>query len=229
MRTAPLPPLQAADALIFTHETIKTIFANHGYQATMYPKPLGEIGPVIGSHIHLSISRKEHEDSFLAGMLEHWAALAAFYMPNYDSNLRVKGDPWVSWSLDNKSACIRTVKPGHWELRAVDGTSNPYLVLLGILMAGLLAVKAGKELTIKDPKKFILMQPNPEEAKELGLVDKMPKSLKQAIENLKGDTTLTEALGEEIIGKYLKIKTAEEEAFGKMLSLERRALSMNLF
>jgi len=36
----PLSPLEAADALVFSHETIKGICSNHGLQATMHPKPL---------------------------------------------------------------------------------------------------------------------------------------------------------------------------------------------
>ena len=36
----PLPPLQAADTLVFMQETIRFVCFNHGLQATMFRKPL---------------------------------------------------------------------------------------------------------------------------------------------------------------------------------------------
>jgi glutamine synthetase len=74
----PLPLLKAADTLIFSQVVIKSISANHGYNATMFPKPF-EKPSSAGSHIHISISRLDVEESFLAGILDRWAALAALY------------------------------------------------------------------------------------------------------------------------------------------------------
>jgi len=36
--TGPLPPLEAADAVVFTHETIVNIAAKHGLRATFAPR-----------------------------------------------------------------------------------------------------------------------------------------------------------------------------------------------
>ena len=36
--TGPLPPLQAADALVFTRETIYNIANKHGFRATFSPR-----------------------------------------------------------------------------------------------------------------------------------------------------------------------------------------------
>jgi len=36
----PLSPLEAADTLFITQETIRSICSNHGLHATMFPKPL---------------------------------------------------------------------------------------------------------------------------------------------------------------------------------------------
>ena len=38
MVTGPLPPLQAADTLVFTRETIYNIANKHGFRATFSPK-----------------------------------------------------------------------------------------------------------------------------------------------------------------------------------------------
>ena len=224
----PLAPLQAEDSLIYCEETIKNIARQHGLGATLYPKPFEKLTG-IGLHHHLSISQKNQEDAFLAGFLEHWKSLAAFFMPNYDSNIRNYPGEWVTWSERNKSATIRKVRPGHWELRSIDGTAQPYLTMLAILTAGLLGLSKGKQLTMKDHKKIAMMGFEEKEIEEFGIKDKMPTSLKEALGNLKSDEELKEALGPEIIDRYLKVKGKEEEAFGKMILSERRAMSMVVF
>ena len=224
----PLAPLQAEDALIYCEETIKNIARQYGLGATFYPKPFEKLTG-IGMHHHLSISQKHHEDAFLAGMLEHWKALAAFFMPNYDSNIRNFPGEWVSWGERNKSATIRKVRSGHWELRSIDGTAHPYLTMTAILTAGLRGISKGKELRMKDHKKIAMLGFEEKEAEEFGIKDKMPTSLKEALGNLKSDEELNEALGPEIIDRYLKVKGKEEEAFGKMVLSERRAMSMIIF
>ncbi|KAE9370540.1 glutamine synthetase/guanido kinase [Stipitochalara longipes BDJ] len=224
----PLAPLQAEDSLIYCEEAIKNIARQHGLGATLYPKPFEKLSG-IGLHHHLSISQKHKEDAFLASLLEHWKSLAAFFMPNYDSNIRNYPGEWISWSEHNKSATIRKVRPGHWELRGIDGTANPYLTMTAILTVGLLGISKGKKLTMKDHKKIAMMGFEEKEAEEFGIKDKMPTSLKEALANLKSNEELNEALGQEILDRYLKVKGKEEEAFGKMILSERRAMSMVVF
>lgn len=232
--TEPLPPLQAADALVYSQEAIRTICFKHGLHATMHPKPFEKLSGV-GSHMHLSISQTDKEESFLAGILESWAALAAFYMPNFDSYARVMPDQFVFWSMNNKSAAIRKIKSGHWELRSVDGTANPYLTMLAILTAGLLGFESGKGLTMKDPKKFMMKTIkgdhglDPKDAGKYGIKNKFARSLKESIELLKEDKPLVGALGPEIMDRYFRVKTKEEENFSVMTSSARREISVRLF
>lgn len=110
----PLPPLQSADALVYCHEAIRNISSKHGVHGTVFPKPFEKLS-VVGSHYHLSMSRLDKQESFLAGLLENWTALAAFYMPNYDSNTRVSPDSRVFWSQQNRTATHRKIKDGYWE------------------------------------------------------------------------------------------------------------------
>jgi glutamine synthetase len=224
----PLAPLQAEDALIYCEEAIKNICRQHGLRATLYPKPFEKLTG-IGLHHHLSISQKDKEDAFLAGLLHSWKSLAAFFMPNYDSNVRVLPGEWINWSFQNKSATIRRVRPGHWELRGIDGTANPHLAMTAILTAGLLGISKDKKLTIKDHKKIAMTGFDEKEAEEFGLKDKMPTSLKEGLANLKADEELNEALGPEIITRYLKLKGKEEDHFSKLIPSERREVSMRLF
>lgn len=89
--TASLPPLQAVDVLILTHETIKNVFAQHGHGITMYPKPFDNL-PSNGAHMHISIvgrsAADERSDAFLAGLLRRIPSLCAFTMPTHDSYIR---------------------------------------------------------------------------------------------------------------------------------------------
>ncbi|KAH8799167.1 hypothetical protein F5884DRAFT_136324 [Xylogone sp. PMI_703] len=225
----PLSPVQSADALIYAKEAVKTICFKHGFRATMFPKPFEKLSG-IGIHHHLSISPKNNEDSFLAGLLENWKSLAAFYMPNYDSYSRVRPNQWITWGLRNKTATINKVHSGHWELRTIDGTAQPYLTMLAILSAGMQGVERKTDLVIKNLNKIMLVGfDNQGAADEFAVKEKMPTSLKESISSLKSNKRLTEALGPEIIGRYIKIKTKEEETFSKLIGSERREISMRVF
>ncbi|KAL2065418.1 hypothetical protein VTL71DRAFT_3088 [Oculimacula yallundae] len=227
--TEPLPPLQSVDALYSCHETIRAICALHGLGATMFPKPFEKYG-ILGSHYHLSISQKEKEESFLAGMLGSWRALAAFYQPNYDSNARLRPGERITWGVQNKTASIRKVGPGYWELRGPDATANHYLALMAIITAGLTAIDSGKELTMKNATKVMYMAPLDDKgAEELGIVDRQPRSLKEAIDSLSADEVLKEAIGPEVIEKYLMIKTKEEAMMSQLVPSERRTMAMTIF
>ena len=225
----PLAPLQSGDALIYCKEAIKTICLKHGLLATMFPKPFEKLSGV-GIHHHLSISRKDNEESFLAGLLENWKSLAAFYMPNFDSYTRVRPNEWITWGLRNKTMVINKVHDGHWELRSIDGTAHPHLTMLAILAAGMQGLEKKADLVRKDPKKIMLAGfESQEAADEFGVKEKMPTSLKESISSLKENKGLTDALGSEIIDKYLRIKTKEEEMFSKLIGSERREISMRMF
>ncbi|CZS98247.1 uncharacterized protein RAG0_07041 [Rhynchosporium agropyri] len=227
--TEPLSPLHSADALYFCHETIRAICAQHGLRATIFPKPF-EKHSIVGSHYHLSISEMENEESFLAGMLASWRALAAFYQPNYDSNARVRPGERITWGQQNKTASIRKIRPGYWELRGPDATANHYLTLMAIITAGLTAIESGKELKMKGASRIMAAaQLDDKEATEMGVVDLQPRSLKEAIDSLSADEVLKKAIGPEVIEKYIMVKTTEEAKIGKMVPSERRIVAMAIF
>ncbi|KAE8443441.1 hypothetical protein EG329_001838 [Mollisiaceae sp. DMI_Dod_QoI] len=228
--TEPLPPLQSADALVYCQEAIKVICRKHGLHGTMFPKPFEKLTG-IGLHYHLSMSQNDHENSFLSGLLDHWKALAAFYMPNYDSYTRVRPGQQVTWGFENRTAAIRKIRAGgRWELRAIDGTANPHLSMLAIITAGMLGLENGQELKMSDCQKIMIDKALDEkEAKEHGVTQTMPTSLKESLTTLRNDKALTEKLGPAIIDKYLKLKEKENEIFGNLTLSERKEISMRLF
>ncbi|KAH7061985.1 hypothetical protein BKA63DRAFT_192552 [Paraphoma chrysanthemicola] len=54
--TGPLPPLEAIASLVYTHETIKTVFASYDLHATMAPSVSSD-GTTTGAHVHISMSQ----------------------------------------------------------------------------------------------------------------------------------------------------------------------------
>ena len=58
---------------------------------------------------------------------------------------------------------------------------------------------------------------------ELGITHRMPRSLREAMEALKRDTTLNEALPVSLVRDYLVMKESERRMMGEMSELERRS------
>ena len=156
----PLPPLQAADALLHAREIISTIVAGYSMRATLYPKPFSNMAGT-ASHIHISISspdgnKKEVYEPFYAGILKHLpAAIIAFTYSSRASYERMvdgawAGGRWVAWGTQNRETALRKIEDSHFEIKVVDGLANVYLALATIIAAGIQGVKDKLELTLKD-------------------------------------------------------------------------------
>ena len=229
---APLSPLQAADAMIYCHETIKTLCQKKGFKATCTPRPF-EAGPSLGSHINISISAPDEGNSerFLAGLLSHLRLICAFTMPNYDSYSRSKHlHDWVQWGDCVKSAPIHQRRKGLWEIRSADATMNPYLAFAAIIVAGMYGIRTKQELTIKARTQGPPL--TEDERNEANITEKLPTSLSEALAVLKDDKLLNDndaGLGSYMIKYYVGVKQHELEHYGGMVDLERRLAIMRLF
>ena len=229
---APLTPLEAADAFIYCHETIKTICQQKGFQATLAPHPF-EQGVNIGSHVNLSISRPHEGNSerFLAGLLGHLRAISAFAMSSYDSAARVERvKEWVQWADKCKVAVVNQRRKGLWEVRCPDATMNPYLTLAAFIAAGMHGIRTQQELKIKgrqDRKPL-----TDESRKELNITEKLPSSLEEALTALGADEVLCDdenGLGAELVKYYQGVKRKDIPGQSGMSDLERRLFNIFLF
>lgn len=153
----PYDPVQAVDICMYTRELIRDVSYRHGLVATFYPDPLPGTGHMgNGAHVHISatsmISTSSFDpEQFLGGLLSHITALCAIGMPSVDSYLRAADGTfgcgaYVAWGTNNRFTTVRKVSNNHWEVRSNDGCANLYLMVLGIIAAGLDA----KPLTLKD-------------------------------------------------------------------------------
>ncbi|PSR77454.1 hypothetical protein PHLCEN_2v7885 [Hermanssonia centrifuga] len=226
--TGPLTPLEAADALVHTRETIYNVASKHGLRATFAPR-LYSNSCGSGAHAHISVHKRgdlktgadahlaptlsRSERSFLQGVLAHVPALCALTLPTTFSYARVldgiwSGGTYAAWGSENREAAVRlcgTEGQHHFEVRFIDGTANPHLVLAGLVGAGAHAVKERALLTSGDCAAKPVAQMAEEEREALGVqaVGRLPASIEQARKNLGADKELTAVLGEEFVARYL--------------------------
>ncbi|KKY29140.1 putative protein flug [Phaeomoniella chlamydospora] len=230
---APLPPTEAADAMSYCHETIKTISAKHNLKATMSPMPF-ETGFSIGAHTNISISKPDegNAESFLAGLLSQLPSVTAFSMPNYESSNRLgRVKRWIHWGKDNKKSIIRERFPGCWEVRCADGTMNPYLAFAAIIVAGMHGVRNKLPLEIK-PSPYMTKDTSDEQRKELNITKHLPRSLEDAIDDLADNLVFKDekfGFGKDMINAYCRLKKDEIDFYSGLTGLERRLHNIRIF
>lgn len=203
MSLGPLPPIEAADQLVFVSDKIKSIVSEHGYDATMSPKPVADYH-ANGQHTHVSVSPSGCEENFLAGILRCLRGICAFTMPYEASYQRVKpteGGMGVAWGSENRAVPVRRVAAGHWEIRCVDATANAYLSLAVILGAGIAGVQRKEALRWPDASTVSLCAETPEP---------LPTSLADALDSVNEDFgAITAMAGDDVIHRYLQHKRHE--------------------
>lgn len=235
------PALQAADNHILYRETVRAVCLRHGLHASFAPKPWPDQAGN-GCHLHLSAwsaGRTENRfrdasdpadpsglsqlgRQFVAGVLEHLPALVALSCASVNSYRRLQPHTWASayrvWGPDNREAAVRVPSPlrgseeasVNVELKASDSSANPYLALGGLIAAGLDGVERALELpppVLTDPGTL-----TEAEREELGAV-RLPSTLGEALDNLRQDAVLADALGAPLLGAYVGVKEADIAAF----------------
>jgi glutamine synthetase len=203
MRFAPL--VKMADNLMWYKYIVKNVARKHGKTATFMPKPIfGDNGT--GMHTHQSIWKGEKPlfagngyagmselaMHYIAGVIKHAPALAAFTNPTNNSYRRLvpgfEAPINLAYSSRNRSAAIRipmyspSPKAKRIEVRFPDPACNGYLAFSAMLMAGLDGIE--NRLGAGDPLDKDIYSLTPEELKG---VAGMPASLDAALDNLKND------------------------------------------
>ncbi|KAF2849317.1 developmental protein-like protein fluG [Plenodomus tracheiphilus IPT5] len=223
---APLPALLAVDTLIQARQVISQIAAQHDMRATLHPKPFEGIGTAAHAHISLHPSDRDMQ-FFVGGVLQHLSAICAFAMPCEESYGRVVDNNWTSgtwlaWGTQNRETPLRRIAPGHWELRTLDGLANMYLALSSVIAAGLLGLQSGETVF---PQRDVPVNPSSldeEGRKHYGVVQRLPRSLHEALDALEGDGALGEAMAHGLVQNYVAMKESEVKMLGKMGEGERR-------
>ena len=249
----PGSPVAAVDTLLKARQVVTNVAEQHGIRATLYPRPYPKAAGT-ASHAHVSISPATQEDSFLAGVLEHYRALVPFTLSQDISYDRVKagiwaGSEWVTWGTQNRETPIRKISPGHWEIKSLDGLANMYLAMAAFIGSGYLGVKQNKPLTAKDclgefipffiaSSQFSLTDKiiqadaatlSDKERADLGITTQLPKTLAQGLIAIEADKDLQSLMGPEFVKNYLIVKRAESKKLSAMSEHDRRMCLMTQY
>lgn len=222
--------LKTADNIVTFRLAVRTIALQHDLHATFMPKPIfGQNGS--GMHLHQSLHHngqnafadKDGELSpvgrhFIGGLMAHIKATTAITNPLVNSYKRLvpgyEAPIYIAWSEANRSPLIRIPASGgdgkRLELRSPDPSCNPYLALAACLKAGLDGVK--HQMEPPPPVNRNIYRMTASEMRELG-IDHLPGSIREAVDHLRQDSLIREALGEHITRHFIEAKEIEWEIY----------------
>ena len=220
--------LVTADNVTTFKYVVKSIAQRHGLYATFMPKPLHGVNGS-GMHVNISLIKDgknafyNEEDqlglssvayNFIAGVLKHIKEICPITNPLVNSYKRLVPDyeapVYITWSAKNRSPLIRVPSAREEgtriELRSPDPSSNPYLVLACLLLAGLEGIKYNLE-----PPKCVdknIFDLNREERKREN-IESLPESLHEAVAYMQKSDLVKEALGKNTFEYYIRAKEVE--------------------
>jgi glutamine synthetase len=219
----PADGIAGADQAFTWKNGLKEIAELHGLLITLMTKPWIDKS-ANGSHFHISLLDAKTGENvfyepnnpdglsdtcrwFIGGQLAHARALAAVLAPTINCCKRYQPNSYapnsISWGHENRSVGIRVKawrgKGTHIENRMACGSSNPYLVAAASLAAGLDGIR----------RKIEPPEPISTNAYKLDDLDRIPRTLEDALEALQADEPLCELLTREGMQTFIVDKQYE--------------------
>ncbi len=213
--------MTTADNTVLFKSIVKQVAVQHGLRATFMPKPWADQSGS-GMHVHTSLNGEggnlfadcvegepnELMSQWLAGQMAHAEALTFLGTPNENGAKRIRPYTFcpshIAWGLDNRTVLARCIteagsQANRVEYRGAGADANPYLIIAGLLAAGL----DGVENTL-DPGPISEgdLYTNPGDAKPL------PADLTSILAAYRG-SALAQAIGEKFSTSYASISDAE--------------------
>ena len=228
---APLPALEAADAVLLFRSAVRQICRRHGYHATFMCRPGLQGFFSSGWHLHQSLTdRSTSRNAFasgngdvlselglkyVGGLIEHAREASAFVTPTVNGYKRFQpyslAPDRAQWGAENRGSMIRvTGGPGdpstHIENRAGEPAANPYLYIASQIIAGLDGIERGL-----DPGPAT---DNPYEHDARAL----PKDLAEAVDELDRSTLYRSKMGDDFVNYIVALKRSEVGRFKEAVS-----------
>jgi glutamine synthetase len=238
LSVAPESPLAAADTAVLVRSTIRAVAARHGLAVSFAPSvQAGGVGN--GGHLHLSLHRDRRSifaggdrpfgltaeaEAFLAGVLRRLPALLAVGAPSVASYLRLVPSHWAGafacWGLENREAALRLVtgsegeqaRAANAELKCIDQSANPYLLIAAVLAAGLAGMR--DKARLPEPVQCDPASLSEAERAERR-IDRLPERLADAVAAFEADPVLTEAFGPQLTETLVAVRRAEIDRFAE--------------
>jgi glutamine synthetase len=220
--------LTTADNVVTFKYVVRSIAQLHGLHATFMPKPVFGINGS-GMHVNQSLfangTNAFYDPSaplqlssvalhYLGGLLSHVRGLTAITNPIVNSYKRLvpgyEAPVYIAWSPRNRSPLVRVpARRGQGtslEFRSPDPACNPYLAFAANLKAGLDGIK--NSITPPAPVDQNIFEMSEQELQNLG-IGCLPGTLGDALEELKKDRLIQDAIGPHIFEKFVAAKTVE--------------------
>jgi glutamine synthetase len=221
---APEKGLAAADTMVLFRSAMKQVARRHGHLVSFMCRPRLPNTFASGWHLHQSLlDRKSGRNLFvsagktellsplgqhyLAGLIAHARAAAAFTTPTINGYKRYQGVNSMApiqaiWAKDNRGVMIRVLgEPAdastHLENRVGEPLANPYLYMASQIHAGLDGIA-----TKRKPG------PSADSPYEIS-AEPLPKSLAEALAALKDSACFRAGFGDVFVDYHLRIKQAE--------------------
>jgi glutamine synthetase len=221
---APEIGLAAADTMVLFRSTMKQVARRHGHLVSFMCRPRIPNVFSTGWHLHQSLidrrtkanafmSRDDAEllspvaRTFLAGLLTHARAAAAFTTPTTNGYKRFHVANSMApiqaiWARDNRGVMIRVLGAPrdpvtHLENRVGEPLANPYLYMASQIHAGL----DGLARKLEPP-------PSADAPYEL-VAEPLPRSLDEALAALDASACFRAGFGDGFVDYFLTLKRAE--------------------
>ncbi|XP_050889687.1 uncharacterized protein LOC127094974 isoform X2 [Lathyrus oleraceus] len=202
---------KAADSLVYTRETIRSIARKHDLLATFIPN-LWQNGQNVfmASDETSKYGISTLGEEFMAGVLHHLPSILPFVAPLPISYDRLQPNTWsgayLFWGNENREAPLRASSPpgtpggfaSNFEFKSFDGSANPYLGLTAIIAAGIDGLR--RHLSLPEPVDTDLNPRN---------LQRLPKSLSESLESLHKAEFLDEFFGDKLLIAIKAIRKAE--------------------
>jgi glutamine synthetase len=221
--------LKMADQTFTFKYVCKEIAAMNDLLLTFMGRPKTDNGGS-GYHIHASLNDPEtgknlFEDTaaengvsdtlryFLGGQMAHAKGMSAILAPTINSYRRfVLGafcPFYLAWGWDNRTVYCRVPdergSATRVENRGPCASANPYLAMAAVLAAGLDGIK--NKIDPGDPAPEDVYGSDP------GTFNNVTFWLRDALEDLKADTVMVDALGPELVQAFMALKGHELERY----------------
>ena len=229
----PAGPVEAADLILLVRHTIRAVTRQAGMRCSFAPMMTVD-GVGSGCHLHASLWRdgrtlmsggpgpyglSAEAEAFTAGVLDGLPALLAIGAPSVASYLRLIPQRWSApyrcWGRENREAAVRlaaSAEAANVEIKCIDATANPYLLVGAVLALGLSGIERGLRLPDEVTVDPAILS---EDQLHSAAVDRLPRKLDEALTRFRSCRTLAEALGPSLFETVIAVREAEIDRFAE--------------
>eukprot|EP01028_Stygiella_incarcerata_P013007 TRINITY_DN81045_c0_g1_i1.p1 TRINITY_DN81045_c0_g1~~TRINITY_DN81045_c0_g1_i1.p1 ORF type:complete len:422 (+),score=131.21 TRINITY_DN81045_c0_g1_i1:238-1503(+) len=225
------PAMKNADDSLTGMWLAKFLAQKMGIECRFTPKPLvGHAGN--GLHQHIKLTKLEDGANamsgegdealseiglkFIAGLVKHASEITAIFAHTSETFMRLspgfEAPVHAAWDFSNRTALVRvpqiTSKDGtRVEFRAGDASGSVHLLSAALLFAGAVGIRDDYPII---PNVSLNFDHTSKEELEKRGIERLPSSIEECFDIMRGSALCKELLGEEIIEKLIELRSATD-------------------